>query len=98
MFFNIQDVFLMVLLDTSMPMVDRITIYNRAPAEQQMLIYDQALPLLEAEFNGSALARKLNFASVFPEPPNMEAFRLLQSDRNQQKLEDRNRNEAAERQ
>ena len=95
---SIQDVFLMVLLDTSMPMVDRITIYNRAPAEQQMLIYDQALPLLEAEFNGSALARKLNFASVFPEPPNMEAFRLLQSDRNQQKLEDRNRNEAAERQ
>ena len=95
---SIMDVFLLVLLDTSMPIVDRLTIFNRAPIEQQMLVYDQALPVLQAEFDASPLSSKINFVSIFPEPEGMQEFRILQSERNEQKLEERNRNESAERQ
>ena len=87
-----------MLLDTSMPIVDRLTIFNRAPIEQQMLVYDQALPVLQAEFDASPLSSKINFVSIFPEPEGMQEFRILQSERNEQKLEERNRNESAERQ
>ncbi|MEC7351723.1 MAG: hypothetical protein VYD99_01265, partial [Planctomycetota bacterium] len=95
---SVRDVFVMLMLDTSIPLVDRITMYNRAPAEQQMLVFDDTRGVIEAEFEDSRLAQRISFESVYPEPAGMEEFRLLQSDLNQKKLDERKRNEGAERQ
>ncbi len=94
---SIADVFAFVLIDQEMPLVDRLTIYNRAPVEQQMLVYDLARNALEAEFGTSPLANRIDFAGIFPEPEGMEAFRQMQAERNQKLLEERSRNQEAER-
>ena len=39
---SVRDVFALVLLDSSLSMVDRLTNYNRAPEDQQRLVYDMA--------------------------------------------------------
>ncbi len=94
---SIADVFAFVLIDQEMPLVDRLTIYNRAPVEQQMLVYDLARNALEAEFGTSPLANRIDFAGIFPEPEGMEAFRQMQAERNEKLLEERSRNQGAER-
>ena len=94
---SIADVFAFVLIDQEMPLVDRLTIYNRAPVEQQMLVYDLARDAVETEFGTSPLANRIDFASIFPEPEGMEAFRQMQAERNEKLLEERSRNQGAER-
>ena len=88
---SIQDVFLMVLVDNSSPLVDRLTIYNRAPADQQRIVYDLAFPLLDAEFKASPLSQRIEFESVFPEPAGMEEYRAQMLERDQKLEEDRDR-------
>ena len=94
---SIADVFAFVLIDTQMPLVDRLTIYNRAPVEQQMLVYDLARDAVEAEFSTSPLASRIDFTNIFPEPEGMEAYRQMNVERNERLLEERSRNQGAER-
>lgn len=95
---SIQDVFLLVLVDNSTPLVDRLTIFNRAPEEQQRIVYDLAYPPLEAEFNGSPLSQRIEFDSVFPEPTGMEEYRAEQVERNIRLREERESHSDAVRQ
>jgi hypothetical protein len=94
---SIADVFAFVLIDTQMPLVDRLTIYNRAPVEQQMLVYDLARDAVEAEFSTSPLASRIDFANIFPEPEGMDAYRQMNAERNERLLEERSRNQGADR-
>lgn len=94
---SIADVFAFVLIDTQMPLVDRLTIYNRAPVEQQMLVYDLARDAVEAEFSASPLASRIDFANIFPEPEGMDAYRQMNAERNERLLEERSRNQGADR-
>jgi hypothetical protein len=95
---SIADVFAFVLIDQEMPLVDRLTIYNRAPVEQQMVVYDIAREPLEAEFSTSPLSSRIAFENIFTEPEGMEAYRQIQAERNQKLLEERSRNSGADRQ
>ena len=94
---SIADVFAFVLIDQEMPLVDRLTIYNRAPVEQKMLVYDLARDAVEAEFKTSPLANRIDFSSIFAEPEGMDAYRQMQAERNQRLLEERSRNQGADR-
>jgi hypothetical protein len=94
---SIADVFAFVLIDTQMPLVDRLTIYNRAPVEQQMLVYDLARDAVEAEFSTSPLSSRIDFANIFPEPEGMDAYRQMNAERNERLLEERSRNQGADR-
>jgi len=94
---SIADVFAFVLIDTQMPLVDRLTIYNRAPVEQQMLVYDLARDAVEAEFSTSPLASRIDFANIFSEPEGMEAYRQMNLERNEKLLEERSRNQGVDR-
>ena len=94
---SIADVLAFVLIDQQMPLVDRLTIYNRAPVEQKMLVYDLARDTVEAEFSTSPLASRIDFANIFPEPAGMEAYRQMNVERNERLLEERSRNQGAER-
>jgi hypothetical protein len=94
---SIRDVFGMVLSDQSMSLVDRLTIYNRAPANQQRMVYDGASPILEAEFAQTPLMETLEFKNVFPEPEGMEEYRILEAERDAQIKQDREGYSDAER-
>ena len=94
----VKDVFGFVLNDRSLSLVDRLTIYNRAPVDQQRMVYDSARPLMEAEFEQSPLAVNLEFDAIFPEPPGMEEYRVLEAERDAQIKRDREDYSDAERQ
>jgi hypothetical protein len=81
-----------------MSLVDRLTIYNRAPIEQQRMVYDGAAPILEAEFEQSPLMTTLEFKNVFPEPAGMEEYRVLEAERDTAIKRDRDDYTDAERQ
>ena len=76
---SVRDVFRSVLLDRSLPLIDRLTIYNRAGEAQKRMAYDQVGPELETEFLSTPLAQAFPFAQAFPEPPGMEAYRQAQA-------------------
>jgi len=82
-----------VLLDRSLPLIDRLTIYNRASEDFRRLVYDDVRTPLEGEFLSSPMAQTLAFAQVLPEPPGMEAFRA----RRAEEAERRRRESQAER-
>jgi len=82
-----------VLLDRSLPLIDRLTIYNRASEDFRRLVYDDVRTSLEGEFLSSPMAQTLAFAQVLPEPPGMEAFRA----RRAEEAERRRRESQAER-
>jgi hypothetical protein len=76
---SVRDIFRAVLLDRTLPLVDRLTIYNRAPDDQRRMAYDAVRPEIFAEFEGTYLAQAFPFDQAFPEPPGMEAYRRSQA-------------------
>ncbi|MDA0802386.1 MAG: hypothetical protein O2819_01315 [Planctomycetota bacterium] len=76
---SIDTVFLEVLLDQSQPIIDRLTIYNRAGEAYQRAAYDAAHVALRSEYERTVLAKSLPFDRAFPEPPGMEAYRAFKA-------------------
>ncbi len=72
---SVQDVFANVLMDTSQPLIDRLTIYNRAGESERRLVYDLVKGPIEAEYAMDPISQVAPLAQVLPEPPDMEAFR-----------------------
>jgi hypothetical protein len=77
---SVEDVFRGVLLDANTPLIDRLTIWNRAPEKERRAVYDTTREPLEAEFRRSPLANTLRFEQVFPEPPGMEEYRARKAE------------------
>jgi len=73
---SVRDVFRMVLLDGTTPLIDRLTMYARAGEREKRVVYDEVVESLRSEFEASPLARTLRFDQIFPEPPGMEEFRV----------------------
>lgn len=73
-----------LMRDRSVPLVDRLTIYNKLPEEQRAMAYDDAREQLAAEFEATPLAQAIAFPSVYPEPPNMDAYRARRAERARQ--------------
>lgn len=76
---SVRDVFRGVLLDRSLSLMDRLTIYARAGDEQKRMAYDAVGPELQAEFEASFLAQAAPFERAFAEPPGMAAYRKAQA-------------------
>ncbi len=76
---SIDTVLLQVLLDRAQPLIDRLTIYNRADEKYRRAVYDGAKAELEREYAQSILARNLPFEKAFPEPPGMEEYRAMKA-------------------
>ena len=72
---SVRDVLMNVLIDPSQPLVDRLTIYNRAGEPERRMVYDLVKAPLEAEFSIDPLSKLAPFAQVLPEPPGMEPYR-----------------------
>lgn len=72
---SVQDVFANVLMDPSQPLVDRLTIYNRAGEPERRMVYDIVKGPLETEFSMDPLSKLAPFTQLIPEPPGMDAYR-----------------------
>ncbi len=76
---SVQDVLANVVMDPSQPLMDRLTIYNRADESQRRMIYDQVKGVLEGEYSLDPLSNVVPFVQLFPEPPEMDAYRQAQA-------------------
>jgi hypothetical protein len=73
---SVRDVFANVLVDPSQPLMDRLTIYNRAGEAERRMVYDLVRGPMEAEYSLDPISQMVPFASVLPEPPGMEEHRI----------------------
>ncbi len=71
----VESTFVGTMLDTSIPLPDRLTLYRKASEDFQRMAYDAVKGPLRAELESSVLSEKLRFEQVFPEPPGMAGYR-----------------------
>jgi hypothetical protein len=76
---SVRDIFRAVLVDRTLPLVDRLTIYNRAGDDQKRMAYDAVVEQMRDEFESTYLAQAFPFDQAFPEPPGMESYRRAQA-------------------
>ena len=82
-----------IMTDSEIPLVDRLTIYNKLPEDQRAMVYDPAKERLAADYAASPMASVLAFDKAFPEPPGIEAWRARKAE-----LERERKSREAERQ
>jgi hypothetical protein len=83
---SVEDVLINIMQDSTLPLVDRLTIYNRLPEDQQAMAYDAAKPRIEADLASSPLAiagGKLDV--LFPAPANIDAYRARKAEREKER-------------
>ena len=68
-------VFAELMVDTSLDMIERLQIYNRAPDDLKVRVYDMIAPLLRAQLERHQRGSRVPFETVLPEPPGLEAYR-----------------------
>ena len=99
---SVVDVFQMVLLDNSIPVIDRLMIFRNAGNEPILLdaqraAYDRVRERLQAEFLATPLGQSgLQFEAFFNEPPGMEEYRLKQAEEVRQREAEREAQNRAE--
>ena len=85
---SVQDVLVAIMRDPTLPLVERLTIYNRLPEDQRAMVYDAARPQLEVDFAASPFAAGgAKFDAMYPEPPNMDAYRARQAEVERERAE-----------
>ena len=73
---SVEDTLVGIMQDPSLPLVDRLTVYNRLPEDQRAMVYDPALARITADIAASPLgAGGATAATLFPPPPNIEEYR-----------------------
>jgi hypothetical protein len=85
---SVEDVLAGIMRDPSIPLVERLTIYNRLPEDQRAMVYDAALRQIETDWAASPFgASGQPVSSLFAEPPNMDAYRARQAEQERERAE-----------
>ncbi len=86
-----REVFAQLMVDSSLPLVDRMTIWSQAPNSLRVQVYDPIRSQLAQQFQRSPLAGEYEFDEIFGEPAGIEQFRRMQAEqrRREQEREDR---------
>lgn len=93
---SVEDVLIALIRDTNQPLLDRLSMYNRATQEQRQMVYDSVKDQIESELKDSPLSQVMQLSVALPEPPEMPAYRALQAEAavlRQDSLEKQNRSE-----
>ena len=93
---SVEDVLIALIRDTNQPLLDRLSMYNRATQEQRQMVYDSVKDQIESELKDSPLSQVMQISVALPEPPEMPAYRALQAEAavlRQDSLEKQNRSE-----
>ncbi len=69
-------VFAELMVDTSLDMIERLQIFDRAPNDLKLHVYDLIAPLLRKQLEAHPLGSRVPFETVLPEPPGLEEHRL----------------------
>jgi hypothetical protein len=72
-------------------------VYNRLPEDQRAMVYDSARARIEADLATSPLGSGgAKAENLFPEPPNMEAYRARLAERESKRAaQDKERKEGS---
>jgi hypothetical protein len=84
----VENAYVGLMLDTSVPLLDRLEIFAKSNEEYKRMAYDFARPQIEAELAASPLGQRLKITDVLPEPPGMEAYRVAKAARIQREKEE----------
>ena len=93
---SVEDVLIALIRDTNQPLLDRLSMYNRATEEQRRMVYDSVKDQIESELKESPLSQVMQLAVALPEPPEMQSYRALQAEAarlRQESLDKQNRSE-----
>ena len=83
---SVEDVLVGIMLDPSLPLVDRLSVYGRLPEDQRAMVYDAALPKVTSDIAASPLAAGgATVEQLFPPPPNLEAYRARKAQQAEQR-------------
>jgi hypothetical protein len=93
---SVEDVLTALIRDNNQPLLDRLTIYNRATDEQRRMVYDAVKDQIATELKESPLGETMSLAAALPEPPEMEAYRALQAEAARVRQESMERQNRAE--
>jgi hypothetical protein len=85
---SVYAVFADVVRDPSIPILERLRIYNLAPDWLQRSGYDQVLPTVQRQFQADPIAQSVPFDKAFPEPPGMALYRQEQARKAQDALKE----------
>ena len=69
-------VFAELMVDTSLDMIERLQIFDRAPDDLKKRVYDLIAPLLRMQLESHPLGSRVPFETVLPEPPGLDEYRL----------------------
>jgi hypothetical protein len=73
---SVEDTLAGIMQDESLPLIDRLTVYNRLPEDQRAMVYDISLPRITADIAASPFgAGGATVDGLFPAPPNIEEYR-----------------------
>ncbi|MCH8154022.1 MAG: hypothetical protein IH786_01945 [Proteobacteria bacterium] len=73
---SVYVVFAQLMVDTSIPLLERLIIYARVPPELQLEVYDDIYPHVLQQFELSELSlTKLKIDVVLTPPPGLEEHR-----------------------
>ena len=90
-------VFGQLMVDTSVPMIERLTMWARAPDELKRQVYDDIRPHLERQLSVSELGAVMSIDDALPEPLGMAEYRLVQEERRRQQQPESGQPAAVER-
>lgn len=95
---SVEAVLQQLMKDTTIPLVDRLAIYNKLPEDQRAMVYDECRPQMEADYAASPLGQVMPFERAFAEPPGIEAYRARKAEEERQRkaAEDARRQGAVE--
>jgi hypothetical protein len=78
---SVEDALVGIMQDPSLPLVDRLTVYNRLPEDQRAMVYDASLPRVTADIAASPLgAAGATAANLFPPPPGIDEYRARKAE------------------
>ncbi len=78
-----------LLVDSTIPMSDRLVVYSRAPDDLKVPIYDRVRPLLEMQLQSHPLGQILTIDQALPPPPGLEEFRRIQAEEAERRAQER---------
>ena len=77
------------MVDSTVPLIERLSIYNRAPVDLRLRVYDRVYSNVQEQFEASELRNALRIDDVLPPPPGLEEYRRMRALRAPQQPQDR---------
>lgn len=81
------EVFAQLMMDSSLQLLDRLTIWGEAPNELKVRVYDAIRGQIAQQFQRNPLSQEYELAEVFGAPAGIEQYRRMQAEQRRREQE-----------